>query len=365
MLNLLLVCGYSLNVKVFTMGITMYEREESERKLFNGYFVVTSEKFREYTSVLVREIIRGRFVIVIGPKGVGKSFLVREAVAKAIQSGFFVAYEVGQVDARSLLMSVNPSDGFPIVFYDPSAPIYYDFGRAPKVRNVVNDVKELIWTYRLMKVYGRFPSVFVVLSDDVYNVIKEDVEETLKEEGVEPSIIKVDLRQEDFLTNIVRIYSFICCREHYEEAGKLIAERYDDNYALVARYAGEWLRQTECGSVEEAIEVGDIVAKAFMVQYIYTNILAENANLAKWLTNPRLEEELKHLSDSEREFVKRWITQRHGGLIGATIAELVHGGLSEKMKKLVNYANAKGLKSPISGATVKIVERVENAMREK
>jgi len=366
------------------------------------YALVTSGRFEEYSSEILEKVSRGEFIILVGPKGVGKSVLARYSLAKALDTGFFVVYEVEQGKLKQLKKLggvLNTFGKWPVIFYDPSAPEYYEldfeevgFEEAPEIKKIRNTVIKLISAYKRWKKSGINTSIVVVLPNDIFDTIKERVEEA-KKKGVKLTILEVDLRQADFLTDVVKAYSGGDCGEEvYKRLGEYIADNYAGGYTLVAKYAGEWLRQTKCAAeVEEAVKAGGGSAEAFIAQYMYINVFRSNTDFLrklaipfivraklgpmppKWLEKfPALEgnrlvchgNPLESLTDPEKEFVKNWLSQEHEDIVEGVIKGIVEGELSKRLKSLVEEAKARGVEQTVSTAIVKNVEEMEETIRE-
>jgi len=383
----------------------VYERPEDldfdlEKKTFmNGrYTLVTSGRFEEYSSEILDRISRGEFVILVGPKGVGKSVLARYSLAKALDTGYYVVYEVQRVDEENLERVFKLMFGkWPVVLYDPSAPKYYERRRedeedVPEIKETKNTAIKLIWAYRWWKDGGVNTSVVVVLPDDVFNTIREEIEKKAKEERVKLESLKVDLRQVDFLTDIVKAYSGNACGEEvYKRLGEYIAKNYAGGYTLVAKYAGEWLKQTKCAAeVEDAVKAGGGSAEAFVAQYIYVNVFKMSTDLVKKLAiplvvraelgpmppmwfeeSPALKDSqlvcrgnpLKGLTDPEKEIVKSWLSQEHEDLVEGVIRGIARGELSKRLWSLVEEAKSRGVEQTVSTAIVESVKEMEETIR--
>jgi len=262
---------------------------------------------------------------------------------------------------------------WPVVLYDPLSPVYYEpeVYRAPRIVDIINDLEEIVWAYSYLEHRSKTPRFLLVLPLDIFNVVREDVEERARENDVELSVIELNLRDTEFLASVVKISSLICGEEQYLSAGKLIALRYDSGYTLVAERAGTWLLHTKCSNVEEAVEAGGTIAKALIARYIYA-MFYESVEMVKRLA-PLL---LTHATgqsvhkidwppvrDIEREFVEGWLSKRHDDLIWEVMNDLISGRLSEEINKLIKRAETRGIKGVIDGRTVKIIEKTESAIK--
>jgi len=118
---------------------------------------------------------------------------------------------------------------------------------------------------------GRVP-VVVVLPEDLYEQVKGGLKGA--------HVLRVDLRQENFLADIIRVYSRGTCNEGvYESIAGEITAKYEGGYTLVARYAGEWL--CEAGGCDEKAVRGALKAvagsaEAFIALFIYKAVFRGN-----------------------------------------------------------------------------------------
>jgi len=355
------------------MVIRVYDRNSNE--ILGRQYVVTSEYFKDKVQEVTSNVMRKGLIILTGPKGIGKSVLARFALSRLVESGYSVVYEIGRRFGAEELVSVFAKNAhlWPVVLYDPLSPAYYEpeVYRAPRVVDIIDDLEEIIWAYSYLEHRSKTPRFLLVLPSDIFNAVRKDVEERARENEVESSVIELNLRSVEFLSKLVRISSLICGEEHYLKAGKLIAERHSDSYALIAEHVGRWLFHTKCSNVEEAVEAGDTIAKALIARHIYA-VFYESVEMIKRLA-PLL---LTHITgqfahkvdwpvrDVEREFIEGWLSQKHEGLIEEVINSLVNGQLSEEVKTLVKKAEARGIKGVIDGRTVKIIEKIETAIKD-
>ncbi|PLJ77124.1 hypothetical protein [Infirmifilum sp. SLHALR2] len=352
------------------------------------YDLVTSGRFMEHAGKLLEALERGELVVVTGPRGVGKSVLTRYALARLLQSGHWRVYRAKTLDeesaaemADSLARVADNSPWRLAVLYDPSAPLFYEPGyELPPPPGVGPTVWALA---RLHRVQGGRVPVVVVLPDDLYEQVKDRLKGAY--------VLRVDLRQEDFLTDIVRAYSGeVCSEEVYERIAREVT-RYEGDYTLVARYAGEWLSEAgECNekAVREALEAGVWSAEAFIALFIYKAVfrgkLAIFQKMAvpfiaraklgplplKWLERfPVLKrgayggyvvkcllDPLEHLTDGKKEFIKEWLSQPKEDVVEGVIRGIAKGTLSRRLQRLAE----KGLVSP---SAVEVARGMEERVR--
>jgi len=331
------------------------------------YTLVRSSVFDRYVEEIKQRIALGELIVLTGPKGVGKSVLARYTLAEVLSRGSYKVYGVSRLEAEHTTtfqeLAQKRFDKQLILYYDPSRPEHYKgLRRVPKLKG--SDIAAVISELVGLNKSGGIPVVIVLSSD-----ILEDVLQIVKEysEFIKKHVINVDLRQEEFLADIVKAYSGGTCKDSvYERLGREIAERYQGGYTLVARYAGEWLKKNECNikDVEEAVRAGAGNAKAFIAQYLYKTVFQGNIDLFKKLTIPFLvmakygpippkwlekvpvvnmngeievncyENPLEKIDDDDdKAFIRNWFARWHEDIVEEVIEGIVQGGLAEELKR--------------------------------
>jgi hypothetical protein len=218
--------------------------------------LVTVGSFERLAGEVVRRL-EGGFVVLEGPKGIGKSTLAAYTAWRALLNGQVDAIlSVSKLDvgkASELENLVRDAGKRFLVLYDPSPlPAYYKPGAyAREVRKAFERssvgsflVEETLRELLTLKGVERV-SVLVVLPDDVYRSVIERNPE-LKDE-LERYTLRVDLRDPQFLEEVVKAYSG--CAGSFKELAESIA-KFEGGYTLVAKYAGLTLREKKC-SVED------------------------------------------------------------------------------------------------------------------
>jgi len=349
------------------------------------YTLVRSSAFDRYVEEIKRRIALGELIVLTGPKGVGKSVLARYTLAEVLSSGSYRVYGVSRLEAEHTTtfheLAEKRFDKQLILYYDPSRPEHYtDPERVPKLEgsDIIAVIRELVKFNKSRRI-----PVVIVLSSDIL----EDVLQRVGgySEFIRERIIHVDLRQEEFLADIVKAYSKgVCsgnseckCKDDniYRELGHEIAERYQGGYTLVARYAGGWLKENDCNieDVKEAVRAGAGNAKAFIAQYLYRNVFRGNIDLFKKLTIPFLvrakygpippkwlekvpvvnmngevevncyENPLEKIdNDDDKAFIRNWFARWHEDIVEEVIRGIAQGGLAEELKRLAEELKRAG-----------------------
>jgi tetratricopeptide (TPR) repeat protein len=219
-----------------------------------------------------------QLVVVRGPKGEGKSVLTKVALAKKIVADRAVVVEVREnmdVDTlKQLVDKIREAGREPVLYFDPSKPGHYPQRPWEETRHMPLSMEELA-LLRVVKdvVYNKGVAGVVVLSDDQYALASDRL-------GAHAA---VEVRSSDiiFLQKLVESYSG-CPGEAAAEVAKEVG-RYDDNRALAAALAGDWLRRQGCRreAVAEALRRAQGRAVDFALHYIWYAVLGgsrEKAN---------------------------------------------------------------------------------------
>jgi len=288
------------------------------------------------------------FVVLEGPKGIGKSTLAAYVAWLALLRGWVDAIihvaklDVGEASklrnfvelTLSPALSKGSLKGRFIVLYDPS-PLhaYYELGAFPEeMRKAVEAVERTLRELLKLAKSGNNVCVLAVLPSDLY----ESLSQKLKGE-LDRFILCVNLRDPLFLEEVIKAY--LSCEElvkAYSSSGVLrrLAERiaeFEGGYTLVAKYAGLWLRN-EGGKVEDiekVLEEAEGKPKLFLAHYLWSVLLKENEDLAMKVAAPLLlhaafgpiPEGLVYLTKASLKD-GRWRFLGLGELEGASVREL-------------------------------------------
>jgi hypothetical protein len=227
---------------------------------------------------LAEKLSQRQLVVVRGPKGEGKSVLTKMVMAKKIVADRAVVVEVREnvdVDTlRQLVNMIRKAGREPVLYFDPSKPGHYlqeSWEEALHMPHI--DVKKLA----LLKAVGKVARVrkvsgVVVLSDDLYALAKDRL----------GAHVAVEVSSGDtlFLQRLVESYSG-CPAEVAAEVAKEVG-RYDDNRALAAALAGDWLKKEGCRreAVAEALRRAQGRAVDFALDYIWYAVLGGSSEKA-------------------------------------------------------------------------------------
>ena len=220
---------------------------------------------------LAEKLSLRQLVVVHGPKGEGKSVLARVALAKKIVADRAVVVEVREnvdVDTlRQLVDTIREAGREPVLYFDPSKPGHYPQRPWEETRHMPRIGVEELAHLEVVGTVARDKGVagVVVLSDDMYALAGDRL----------GGHVAVEVRSGDarFLQRLVESYSG-CPAEVAAEVAKEVG-RYDDNRALAAALAGDWLKRQDCRreAVAEALRRAQGRAVDFALDYIWYAVL--------------------------------------------------------------------------------------------
>jgi len=297
------------------------ESGELRIRVEDGYHsIVRAGKFNELVNEIRGRLTSDGVVVVVGPKGIGKSTLAAAVIWELFMNGDIGL--VARVDVlnednyqRFKTFIENYSEelvkyfGRLLILYDPVSTETYE--REPSTQQGRGALTKTGGGVRRVR-YAKMPSdvettianlinasselgdlrppILIVLPSDIYNTLSEEVRNALE-------VYRLDVSQalsdREFLAGLIREYTRTkgnpngCAlrdRELSELVGKLA--KFDSGRALIARLVGEELARSNCdvGKIEELINNAKGKAKAFIILHINGLFkIHENPNTAKAL----------------------------------------------------------------------------------
>jgi len=281
------------------------ENGELRVRVEDGYHsIVRVGKFNELANEVRGRLTSNGFVVVVGPKGIGKSTLAAAVIWELFMNGDIGL--VARVDVlnednyqRFKTFIENYSEelvkyfGRLLILYDPVSTETYERepstqqgrgalaktgGGVRRVRyaKMLRDAEATI--ANLINASSELgdlrPPILIVLPSDIYNTLSEEVKNALE-------VYRLDVSQalsdREFLAGLIREYTrtksnpngcALSDRELSELVGKLA--KFDSGHALIARLIGEELARNNCsvGKVEKLINNAKGKAKAFIILHI-------------------------------------------------------------------------------------------------
>jgi hypothetical protein len=330
-------------------------------------------RFREVAKDVFSKLVKDGRVVLIGPRGIGKSTLATYVAWRSLLGGLGNMVLNEAVDAVIRVDSLNPGDALElnnqiktagrrfVVIYDPS-PIkaYYKPEGMQAVKHGTESVKNTL--RELMEVRNAW--VVIILPRELYDEVSKSEELRNIMNEIRSYIIDVDLKAEGFLREVIKKYSE--CDNVSDDLVKWVMGF--DSYTLVAKYVGIWLRERGCKveDVDKALRESAGEPKLFFANYIWGTILGKNMDLAKKVSVPLIlhatfgpipegvtyitkavneggewklidrnklaKSKLEDLREADLEPIAKWLSTLHEDLIEGTLEELVglHGEEARK-----------------------------------
>jgi len=282
--------------------------------------LVSTSKFNELIGEIKDKLLKQGFVVVVGPKGIGKSTLAAAVIWELLVNG-----DVGRVARVDVLNEENYQRfdrflknyskefieyfGRLLILYDPVSTETYErepntqrdqvlptgsSGGVGRVRYVKMPSDVEVTIANLIEVSNKFGNsrlpILIVIPSDVYNALSEEMKNALEGYTLDVSHALSDM---EFLAGLIREYTKTKsnpngCELSNDVLSKLANElaKFDSGYALIARLIGEELARNNCGvgKVEELINNAMGRAEAFIILQINGLFkVRNNINTAKAL----------------------------------------------------------------------------------
>ncbi|MDT7971185.1 MAG: hypothetical protein RQ842_11485, partial [Vulcanisaeta sp.] len=282
------------------------ENGELRVRVEGGYHsIVRAGKFSELVNDIRDRLLKQGLVVVVGPKGIGKSTLAATEIWELFMNG-----DIGLVARVDALDSDKYSEfttfvenygeefsehfGKLLILYDPVSTKAYeraDIGvKAPIQKNIEGTIEVLMKAIRSISSEASKPLALIVIPSDFYNALSEEMRNELKKYRLD---VSKDLINTEFLAELIREYTrtksnpngcALSDRELNELAGKVAG--FDSGHALIARLIGEELARSNCdlGKIGELISKAKGKAEAFIILHINGLFkVHKNTNTAKAL----------------------------------------------------------------------------------
>jgi energy-coupling factor transporter ATP-binding protein EcfA2 len=249
--------------------------------------------FVEKAGEAMRLLGSNRAVVLVGPRGVGKSTLAKYVAYSMLmqEQVDYVVVPEGPINVNELLATAASLRRRVLLLFDVHPREVYTprflpgavEGAEKPLEAAAKAVNSLLAAAELDSV-GRL-RVLVTAS-----------EEDLKTTGIKldpAAVYSVDLGDVEFLADVVKSYMgerAESCQE-VENLARIIKEHHPDGaYTLVAKYAGLWLRDSgsKVENMERAVEEAKREPKLFFAHYIWHVLLRGSGDLAMQAAVPLL-----------------------------------------------------------------------------
>ncbi|MDT7969944.1 MAG: hypothetical protein RQ842_05205, partial [Vulcanisaeta sp.] len=266
------------------------ENGELRIRVEDGYHsIVRAGKFNELINEVRNRLLKKSFVVVVGPKGIGKSTLAAAVIWKLFRNG-----DIGLVARVDALDSENYSEfttfienydeefskyfGRLLILYDPVSTETYervDIGvKADIQANIERTIKDLMIAIKSISSEASKPLALIVIPSDVYNALSEKRRNELEKYKLD---VSQGLVNTEFLAELIREYTRTSdkpsgCKISNEELSELAGRvaGLDSGHALIARLIGEELARNNCSAreIKELIGKAKGKAEAFIILHI-------------------------------------------------------------------------------------------------
>jgi len=286
------------------------------------YNMVKTGKFNELVNEVRGRLTSDGVVVVVGPKGIGKSTLAAAAVWELLSNsevGLVARVDVLNEDNYSRFQTFieNYSEEFVkyfdrlLILYDPvstesyeekpgtqpqqgqgeSAEAYEEGARYSRIpKDIGTTIGYLVKIKRLKTPGDSRQAMLIVLPSDIYNALTEGGRNALEKYRLDAS---QGLINTEFLAELIREYTKTednpnGCALSDDVLSELASDvaKFDSGHALIARLIGEELARNNCsaGEVERLISEARGKAKAFIILHINGLFnVHENSNTAEAL----------------------------------------------------------------------------------
>jgi len=355
------------------------ENGELRVRVEDGYHsIVRAGKFNELVNEVRDRLLKQGFVVVVGPKGIGKSTLAAAVIWELFMNG-----DIGLVARVDVLNDDNYSRfktfienyseelvnyfGRLLIPYDPVSTEAYERAdidvKAHIQANIERTIKDLMNAIKSISSEASKPLTLIVIPSDVYNTLSEERRNEL--EGYRLDVSQ-GLINTEFLAELIKEYTrtksnpngcALSDRELSELAGELA--KFDSGHALIARLIGEELARSNCdvGKIGELINNAKSKAEAFIILHINGLFkVHEDSDTAKALVevfalrkpfinlvrpgDPILTQGIVELIGEERS--AKILYDAEGGELRGWLAHRQHDLIEEAIKKLLKCIVSEG-----------------------
>jgi KaiC/GvpD/RAD55 family RecA-like ATPase len=266
------------------------ENGELRVRVEDGYHsIVRAGKFNDLINEVRDRLLKQGFVVVVGPKGIGKSTLAAAEIWELFMNGDIgLVARVDAIDSEKYPKFVTFVENYGekyinyfgrlLILYDPVSTEAYERVdidvKAQIQTNFERTVNNLMKAIKSTSSEASKPLTLIVIPSDVYNALSEEM-------GNELEVYRLDVSQglinTLLLAELIREYTrtksnpngcALSDRELSELAGELA--KLDSGHALIARLIGEELARSNCdlGKIEELISKAKGKAEAFIILHI-------------------------------------------------------------------------------------------------
>jgi tetratricopeptide (TPR) repeat protein len=282
--------------KLLYPDIKVVDGKLSIRVEQNYYSVVEAGAFGTAINNLTKLIRERRVVVVVGPRGIGKSVLAASVIWRLFDNGDIgLAAKVEELSGKKRIYSFFKTFieiyleryrdvfGRLLILYDPSATMVYE--EEMEKQPISEDIRESIGNLlKIINSYREDLMTLIVLPKDIYDGLGENIRNVLDRYK-----LKLDLRDAVFLAEVVKEYSEVCRDKLAEDKlSDLVNEitQFNEGHALIARLAGTLLaKEFKCNinDASKVVKESKYKATAFIAGFINSYFKINDADRARVL----------------------------------------------------------------------------------
>ncbi|MFP3209947.1 MAG: ATP-binding protein [Thermocladium sp.] len=264
------------------------EGGELRIRVEDGYHsIVRAGEFNELVNGVRDKLLKHGFVVVVGPKGIGKSTLAAAVIWELFMNGDVgLVARVDRLDSENynyqkfvtFVENYGEKFGRLLILYDSVSTEAYERGdidvEAPMQTSIERTVNNLMKVVNSISPKASKPLTLIVLPSDIYNTLSEEVRNALEKYRLD---VSQGLVNTEFLAELIGEYSRTRdkpsgCSLSIDVLSKLAGElaKFDSGHALIARLIGEELARNNCsvGEVERLINSAKGRAEAFIILHM-------------------------------------------------------------------------------------------------
>jgi tetratricopeptide (TPR) repeat protein len=254
----------------------------------SNIILVRGKEFDDYASRIFSALTLRAIVVVTGPQGIGKSILGRFVLSQKLLSGDAnVVLDEEKLSGQLMSQVTSRDTSKAILFYDASPPELYEPSEVSGVQPPwVEKMSQLsaVVEARVNEVISvsdrtKTPALIVIPEDPYWRSFanKDWVESVNKKREITEYLFNVDLRNENFLSEVIMTYARSSSGEGDASVAKSLANKimdYHDGYTLVSAYAGRWMNlHPQDPHVIEAIAEAKGNATVFLGYFVRYSLL--------------------------------------------------------------------------------------------
>ncbi|WP_338598611.1 hypothetical protein V6M85_08030 [Sulfolobus tengchongensis] len=267
--------------------------------------LVTEGIFNEMANKILSKIERdgSNLIVIKGSMGSGKSRLAEYVMANLLKKGWSIYYpssinEIINRNIKNTLIRMG-EEKYPIaILFDVFPPELYgdnrgEVARLGSVNNLYESITENVNLLVDLSTKFEIP-VLIVMPSNIYDVLQSKLSSE-KKRYLKENIIDFDEEFNksvnstlEFIKGIIETYSHCKDSTKNEILGKLILKEFKGNYALISKYVGLVINETNCkiDNVEQIIGKAKGDVNSLIALIIWEVYFRSDKRIASYLAVP-------------------------------------------------------------------------------